>query len=62
MVDECVAGIMLFQMGELGKDLFANKYPIAPVILYLLRDGDKLARTLEQWGERQSITDALAAG
>ena len=62
MVDECVTGIMLFQMGELCKDLFADKYPIPPVILHLLRDGEKLARTLEQGGERQSITDALPAG
>ena len=49
-------------MGELCKDLFADKYPISPVILHLLRDGYKLARTLEQGGERQSITDALPAG
>ena len=62
MVEECVARIVLFQMGELCKDLFADKYPISPVILHLLRDGYKLARTLEQGGERQSVTDALPAG
>lgn len=49
-------------MGEPCENLFADKYPIPPVILHLLRDGDKLARTLEQGGERQSVTDALPAG
>ncbi|GAA6189893.1 hypothetical protein NBRC116596_29560 [Litorivita sp. NS0012-18] len=50
MVDECVAWIMLFQMGELCKDLFADKYPIPPVVFHLMCDGDKLVRTLEEGG------------
>lgn len=47
MVDEWFVGIVLFQMAEVCKVLFAGKYPISPVILHLLRDGDKLACTSE---------------